>query len=149
MMGAGSIRFTTLEDFAAFAKGKNFKVHGELAAIATPKAKVPTAPKRSDIEELLSHHIKLAGLPPPVEWPTQFYPIEGRKYHTDFAWPAHMLIVEVDGAVHRIGGTFKSSFERGALLLIAGYRVLHVGGDEVRGGIAIEWIRQLLLQSKP
>lgn len=143
------MRFASEEDFKTFLAGSHAKVRGSQKAVErTPSPAVKKAPKRSDIEEMLSHHIKLAELPPPVEYPTQIYPIEGRGFHCDFAWPAYKIIVEVDGAVHRTKRSFKSSFERGALLLLAGWRVLHVGGDEVRGGIAVEWIRQLLEQSK-
>lgn len=117
---------------------------------------LPRPPKnakpRSAIEQSMSDQIKGAGLPPVIEWPSQHKPFPDRKFTVDFAWPAgtipgqpkRKIILEVDGAVHRIKGTFKSSFERGALLMIAGWEVLHVGGDDVRGGAALYWLKELL-----
>jgi hypothetical protein len=45
---------------------------------------------------------------------------------------------------HRIKGKFKRDIEKRALALLAGWRVLEVGGDEVRSGRALVWLRELL-----
>lgn len=115
--------------------------HGGRRAGAGRKPK-PKSPKpRSEIEELMAEQLKVYGLPEPVR---QLKYLEDRKFRADFAWPDRMIALEVDGAVHRIKGTFQRSFEREYLLKMAGWQVLHVGGNEVRKGIAIEWIRNLL-----
>lgn len=142
------MRFTNEEEFAEFKKGKHFREHGrdkiaEVIPDAKPKKK---AKARSKIEEQLSHQIKLAGLPAPVEHPSQFRPFPARNIRVDFAWPALKLIVEVDGGAHAARERFTTSFERGFLLLLEGWKVLHVGENEVLGGLAVEWVRQLLEQ---
>jgi very-short-patch-repair endonuclease len=102
----------------------------------------PAAPRKpSEIEEKMAEQIWLCKLPEPVR---QFQPFPQRKWKIDFAWPRYKLALEVDGMVHRIKATFKSSFERGYWLMRADWRVLHVGGDQVRSGEAVTWIEQLL-----
>lgn len=78
----------------------------------------------------------------------EYHYLDGRDFRADFAWPDLKIGLEVDGAVHRIKGTFKRSFERAYLITMAGYTVLHVGGDEVRSGLAMEWIKNVLQRSK-
>lgn len=111
--------------------------------------KVKKLPPRSDIEALMSQQIMLGGLPKPVEWPERFRPIEDRRIEVDFCWTDRRVILEVDGNVHRIKGTFKRSFERSFLLLMDNWNVLHVGGDEVRSGLAFDWLQQFLAKHQP
>ena len=51
---------------------------------------------------------------------------------------------QAHGQAHRIKGKFKVDMEKRALALLAGLRILEVGGDEIRSGIAIEWVKLLL-----
>src|SRR3972149_4788558 len=95
----------------------------------------------SAIEEDMARQIKLAGLPVPQ---SQFKAIPGRKFAMDLAWPDRKIGLEVQGMVHRIKGRFKQDIEKRALLMFAGWRVLEVGGDEVRNGKALEWTKRLL-----
>lgn len=95
----------------------------------------------SKIEEHLALHIRCDKLPAPTR---QFRPFEDRKFRCDFAWPDLRLIVEVDGEVHRIAERFHADIEKHALLVLAGWTVLRVGGREVRSGLAIEWVRQII-----
>jgi very-short-patch-repair endonuclease len=99
----------------------------------------------SEIEASMWAQIKQSILPEPRSAfnGEQVRPIEGRKFRLDFAWPDKMVALEVDGAVHRIKGTFKASFERDYLLKLHGWTVLHVGGDEVRNGKALQWIQNI------
>lgn len=94
----------------------------------------------SPIEAQMAQQLALAAaegaIPSPV---AQYKPLDDRRFRLDFAWPDGRLALEVDGAVHRIKGAFKKSFERQYLLLMAGWTVLHVGGDEVRSGKALQW----------
>ena len=157
-MGVGTLRLKDDEALTVFLRARHVKVHAEAKLVqpmgatgrwakhekAAKKPKPVKPPKpRSEIEQMLSDQIKAAGLPAPIEWPAQHAPIEYRKYRVDFSWPDKKLIVDVDGAVHRIKGTFKASFERGYLLLKGGWKVLHVGGDQVRDGTAVEWVKDL------
>lgn len=113
-----------------------------------PKRKQKSKAKKppSAIELSMWEQIKASPLPEPRSAfnGQQVQPIEGRKFRMDFAWPDRMIALEVDGAVHRIKGTFKASFERDYLLKLYGWTVLHVGGDEVRNGKALQWITNLL-----
>lgn len=97
----------------------------------------------SAIEELLALHIRIEKFPKPVR---QFKPFDTRKFACDFAWPELRLIVEVDGEVHRIKSRFHADIEKHALLVLDGWTVLRVGGREVRSGLAIEWVREMLAQ---
>lgn len=117
--------------------------HPGMSIAPKPKAVKPPKP-RSEIEQLMSDQIRASGLTAPVEWPKYFKPIEGRNYKVDFYWHHKRFILEVDGMCHRIRGRFKSGFERDALLKIAGYDVLHVGGSDVREGRAILWLSELM-----
>ena len=112
-----------------------------------PKRIQPSKAKKppSEIETMMWAQLKQSILPEPRSAfnGEQVRPIEGRKYRLDFAWPETMVALEVDGAVHRIKGTFKASFERDYLLKLHGWTVLHVGGDEVRNGKAIQWIQNI------
>ena len=107
--------------------------------------KLAKAPKpRSEIEEVMWRQLVQSSLPKPLR---QHLYVSGRKFRSDFAWPDRKLALEVDGGVHRIKSSFKSGFERGYVLLLTGWKVLHVGGEEVRNDLAIKWIQSLFVQS--
>ena len=89
----------------------------------------------------MCQQITEAGLPEPVR---EFWHIPNRDFRLDFAWPALKLGLEVQGGAHRIKGKFKADMEKRALGLLAGWRILEVGGKEVRSGQAIEWLKLLL-----
>lgn len=97
--------------------------------------------KQSGIEVLLAQQIHLLQLPTPKR---NYLFMPGRHLELDFAWPQRMIAVEVQGMVHRIAGRFKADMEKRALALLAGWRILEVGGKEIRSGKAIHWIEQLL-----
>lgn len=103
---------------------------------------VVAQPKVSKIERRLEQ--QLADNPDiPVAQRNYFF-LPDRDLELDFAWPALKLAVEVQGMAHRIKAKFKRDIEKRALALLAGWRILEVGGDEVRSGQAIEWLRLLL-----
>lgn len=99
----------------------------------------------SDIEELLAQQIQIAGLPTPER---EYHFLRGRAHRLDFAWPewtVHdmQLGLEVQGMVHRVKGRFSADLEKRALGLLQDWLILEVGGDQVRGGKAIEWLQAL------
>ena len=106
---------------------------------AVPVIKVKKA-ERSELETELERQLVDAG----IFCRAEFHPMDGRNFRLDFAWPDIKCGVEVDGAVHRIKGRFKGDLEKGALLLLAGWRVLHVGRDQIYDGRALTWIKELL-----
>ena len=151
------MRFPDEEALQAFLKRSHVRVvrgpyHERSGPVAKPKAppqpdkpkpaKAPKGPKkaRSPAEEHLALALQAAGLTPV----RQHRYLLDRKFAADFAWPDIKVALEVDGAVHRIKGTFKASFERAYLLTMDGWTVLHVGREQVMDGTALEWINNLL-----
>lgn len=131
-VGVSHLRLTA-DEYAALLKRKNRA--GEVV-----QAKRVSPSGGSKIEEVLAHHMQIAGIEPPDR---QFVPIEGRRFRADFAWPRLRLIVEVDGEVHRIAERFHADIEKHALLVLAGWTVLRVGGREVRDGTALKWVEAI------
>ena len=128
----GALRLTA-EEYAALQKRKN-----RAGEVVEPAKRAATGSK---IEEVLAHHLAIAGVEPPVR---QFKPIEERRFRCDFAWPHLRFICEVDGEVHRIAERFHADIEKHALLVLAGWTVLRVGGREVRDGTALKWVEAML-----
>ena len=114
-----------------------------LLKTADPVISEPRQKKdRSPAEETLAMVLEGSDLPKPVR---QYRYLSDRRFKADFAWPETNppFACEVDGAVHRIKGSFQRSFEREFLLKKAGWQVLHVGTEQIRSGEAMEWIRAL------
>jgi very-short-patch-repair endonuclease len=110
---------------------------------APAKTRVKTAPKESAIEALFAQQIEALGLPKPER--EYKGAVIGRKYRLDFAWPNHgKVAVECQGHVHRIRERFLADCERTCLLVLAGWKVLPVSGDDVRSGDAVDWLATLL-----
>lgn len=114
--------------------------------VAAPvKRVVQLEPSRLEVE--FAQQIALLRLPTPVE---QFVgAVPGRKYRIDFAWPDRKVAVEVQGMVHRIKNQFQADTEKMCLLVVNGWRVLPVSGDDVRSGRAAQWIETLLSKELP
>lgn len=96
----------------------------------------------SRLEILFAQQIALLELPEPVQQYAGAVP--GRKYRIDFAWPERKCAVEVQGMAHRIKARFKADTEKMSLLVVHGWRVLPVSGDDVRSGRAVQWAATLL-----
>ncbi len=91
----------------------------------------------------LSRQIRLAGLPAPIlEYP--FAKTEGRKFRADLAFPSLLLLVEIDGAVHRIKARFQGDLERDQWLFFSPWRKLRVSPAQVRSGAALHLVEQAL-----
>lgn len=73
-----------------------------------------------------------------------YFFIEGRDFELDFAWPALRFGVSVEGMAHRVKRQFNVDLEKHALGLIAGWRILRVGGQDIRDGRAIEWAETII-----
>jgi very-short-patch-repair endonuclease len=99
-------------------------------------------PKESKLERRFVQQLGEAGI---TDYQRNYFPITGRDWELDFCWPARKFAVEVDGMAHRTKGRFKADFQKHAALLLAGWLVLRVCGDDVRQGRAIEWTKQLLV----
>ena len=142
---SGMMRFKNEKDFQQMLTRSHVKVVGSTAApVAALKAvnlgPVMPAPTGSDLEELFAQQLALTNLPEPVR---QYLYLRGSKHTLDFAWPDHMIGVEVQGMVHRIKGTFKNDIKKRVQGLLQGWRVLEVDGASIREGTAVEWLHQL------
>ncbi|CAB4223457.1 hypothetical protein UFOVP1670_60 [uncultured Caudovirales phage] len=110
---------------------------------ALQKATGEVVRKESQIEILFAQQIQFLQLPKPKR---NYLFNRPRKQELDFAWLDQKLAVEVQGMVHRIKKTFKADIEKRAIALLAGWRILEVGGDEIRSGQASKWLQQLMAQ---
>ena len=142
---SGMMRFKTEKDFQDMLKRSHLRVAGSTAvrARAAPEVNlgpVMPPPTGSALEELFAQQLALTKLPAPVR---QYPYLRGSKHTLDFAWPDHMIGVEVQGMVHRIKGTFKNDIKKRVQGLLQGWRVIEVDGDSIREGVAVEWLHQL------
>ena len=88
-----------------------------LRAATTPEPRLT----RSEAERRLLELIRAAGLPEPQT------NVALAGHEVDFLWPAHGLVVEVDGyAFHSKRSSFERDRRRDAALTLAGYRVIRV-----------------------
>lgn len=87
--------------------------------------------------------LQLRALKLPRGW-RQYYPIPGRKYRLDFAWPEKKLAVECEGMVHRIKAQFEHDCRRSNDLLDAGWRVYRLTGSMIRAGESIALLERIL-----
>ncbi len=156
---AGMLRFNDEKALQELLARSHVKVHharivrpldGPGTRVATPAEKMPRkAPKPpkppSELEILFAAQIVEAGLPSPArEYPF----LRGRAHRLDFAWPDYrvngmQLGVEVQGMVHRVKGRFSADLEKRALGLLQNWMILEVGGEQIRNGKAIEWLKEL------
>jgi hypothetical protein len=88
-------------------------------------------------EQQLSAH----GFPAPER---EYFAIPGRDFRWDYAWPQRRLLVEIQGAQHRIKKMFKADIEKRALAMIAGWRCLELDRHSISTERSVEWLRELL-----
>lgn len=102
----------------------------------------------SELEATLGLYIRANELPEP-EREYRFHP--KRRWRLDFAWPAAMLAVEVDGGVwaqgrHTRGAGYIADCEKLNEATLLGWSVLRVTGQHIDDGSAIDWIRRALVE---
>jgi len=100
----------------------------------------------SEPELILESHIRYAGLPSPVR---EYRFNTERKWRFDFAWPALMLGVEVEGGTHTGGrhtrGTgFAKDCEKYNTAAIEGWKVLRFPTEQVKTGEALTMIEKAI-----
>ena len=108
----------------------------------TPRGVASAA--RAPIYEIV-HLCRAHRLPEPVP-EYQFHPT--RKWRFDYAWPLHMLALEVEGGIwtqgrHTRGAGALKDMEKYSEAAILGWRLLYVTPDQARGD-AIEFIRRAI-----
>lgn len=100
----------------------------------------------STLETQFALQLSRAGLPAP-ERELRFHP--ARKWRLDFAWPAALVAVEIDGGTwaqgrHTRGRGYEADCEKAAEAALAGWMVLRVTGGQVRSGQALDWLSRAL-----
>ena len=100
-----------------------------------------------DWEQEFAFQIKVARLPAPQRQ----YPFAKpeRAFMADFAWPAVWLLVEIDGAVHRIADRFAGDFERDQWIFFSRWRKLRISPSQVRSGEGIRLLERALSSRPP
>jgi len=145
---SGMMRFKSEKDFKEMLAKSHLKVVGDTAVKVRQE---PAKPSRitvaesgeSEIEALLAQQIANTPLPIPER---NYHYLRGSRHELDFAWPKLMMGVEVQGMAHRIKNKFKNDIKKRAQGLLQGWKVLEVGGDEIRDGTAIQWLHELYTQ---
>ena len=104
----------------------------------------------SKLEDALLGQIVQAGIVPVIR---EFVAIKGRRFRWDFWFPDDNLLVEVQGGVwgkggHSTGAGITKDCEKLNLATIAGYRQLHVTGNQIKGGEALGWIQEAIAANK-
>lgn len=94
----------------------------------------------------IAEQIRAAGLPEPVT-EHQFHPV--RKWRFDWAWPAHMVAVEIDGGTwsggrHVRGKGYEDDCVKINEATLLGWKVIRVTTKMVADGRALDFIERAL-----
>lgn len=130
---------------------------GERAAVAkqagrtAPKPPKTTTDTGSPLEKALDASLRASGV---VGYEREFRFHPTRKWRVDFMFTDQRLAVEVEGAIYRGGGHttatgLKRDIDKSNALMLMGYRLLRVHGDQVRSGEATALIQQAIAPSAP
>lgn len=127
-------------------------VSNEAIAARTPKRMTRSARKvgrgsGSHLERAMETQIRVAGFPEPVR-ELRFHPV--RRWRFDFAWPDHLLALEVEGGTwgvgrHTSGKGFESDCEKYNTATAHGWRVLRVTSGQIRTGAALQFVEMALM----
>jgi very-short-patch-repair endonuclease len=101
---------------------------------------------KSDLESILAFQMRAVGLP---EWEREFQFHPDRRWRFDFAFPEHMLAVEVEGGVfvrgrHNRGAGFIADCEKMNEAALLGWRVLRIPGPWVETGEGLAVVERAL-----
>lgn len=104
-----------------------------------PSERIPKPP--DPLPMLLAEQCASVGLERPK---TEFRFAPPRRFRADCFFEQARLIVEVQGAVHRIKGRFVADRERSQVIAQLGYRLLMVSPQSVKDGTALEIVRKAI-----
>lgn len=101
--------------------------------------------KQSAPEAEFALHCRAHKLTPVPEF--KFHPV--RKWRADFAFPAHMILIEIEGGVwiqgrHQTGKGFSADCEKYSHAALLGYRVFRFTPDMVKSGEAVQMVNEAL-----
>ena len=139
-----------------------------LALSMLPAAHASTRKRsQSQVGDLFAFHCKCRGAPPfvrehPFAAGLVFRNGKERRWRFDFAWPLHLVAVEIEGLnVRRVNGRlqvggrhvsidgFREDCEKYAEALLLGWRVLRFEQSMVQSGFAIEYTLRALARFQP
>ncbi|QMV32383.1 hypothetical protein 8G_00065 [Ralstonia phage Hyacinthe] len=97
-------------------------------------------------EETFALHLRAAGI---EGFEREYRFAAPRRWRLDFADPARMLAVEVEGGTfsggrHTRGTGFAADCIKYSTAAVMGWRVLRFTTDQVKGGMALEMLRQAI-----
>ena len=96
-------------------------------------------------EQDLAEQIEQAGLALPIL--EYAFAKPERKFRADLCWPSLKLIVEIEGAVHRIKARYKTDIERRQWCFLHDWRILPILPEQVKNGEALVLVEQALNNS--
>lgn len=102
--------------------------------------------RTSPLEAEMELQIKAAKLPVPVR---EFRFHETRKWRFDFAWPEHLISLEIDGATwtggrHTRGSGYEADAEKLNEAAVLGWRVFRATRNMVKSGYALRLLESVL-----
>jgi very-short-patch-repair endonuclease len=108
-------------------------------------ARLVAKAKREALEDKLAGQLAALGIHPERQW--RFHPT--RLWRFDFAMPAHMVAVEVDGGTwnggrHVRGSGYRKDTEKMNAAQALGWTVLRYTTDTVRSGAAAREIAEIV-----
>ena len=118
-------------------------VAADAEAAAAEARRLARRARAEALERILRFHLRAAGLDDGLAEQVRFHPT--RRWRFDFAWPAELLAVEVDGGLYVRGRHSRPGGQRGDMekaneAILAGWRVLRVTREHLRSGEALGWI---------
>lgn len=85
------------------------------------------------------------------KWEEEYVFLKGRRFRFDFAWPKHMIAVEIEGATfvkgrHTSGVGFAKDCEKYNLATLSGWRVYRFTTQMVNDQTAIQFMHKVFIK---
>lgn len=135
-----TLRFKTIADLPPWHRRRLAAVVD--ANISRVRKIVQAHKQKFNYEARLVQDLVLGGLPAPR---TQYRWHPDRKFRADISYPDVRLLIEIDGAAHRIKGRFHDDILKSQEAVLQGWTLLRIATSQVRDGSAV-WIVSGALQ---
>lgn len=113
----------------------------EIPAFVQKRPRPPQHRKKLEYEKQLGMQMEKAGITG-FEIDARYIP--ERQFRADALFRKQKLVVEIQGACHRIRDKWKRDIEKAQLTLLEGYRLLPIGTNQVRDGTAVVIVQRAL-----
>jgi very-short-patch-repair endonuclease len=132
----------TEEQYSNLQRKRKEPASGVKQADAVPAVHQRRETKASDqYETWLENQLLALGV---LGFEREYLWCQGRKFRADLAHLEYRLLVEIDGAVHRIRGRFKSDIEKNQLAILQNWVLLRIAPAQVRNGEACLLVKRVL-----